>query len=904
MKRLTINHIAGAGIRRNGRAYVSLAVGIFLSLFLVTSLCVLAQGILTARDERADTAYGSQDAFYLDGPATDEEILSTGFFEREIGHAYVTARVQDTDIYMGHLDPLAQEMLNRVCTEGRVPDKAGEIAVEQSALEKMRLTLGVGDSITLPLLPVGGVDEERSYTIVGILTEQTDRLDAEGYYNVGDRISHWPAIVTAGEESFATGRVVQHRLMTFRPGVTAMQALRYNDNQWKKPEEYVFHDGFFAVMMDDGSFSDFFNGTTVIGNDPDTLLIICLVALIGGSLLLGACVGIAGAMEGQLARKTEEIGMLRAVGATQRQIRRIFGREAWLLAAVLAPVSVAGGCLFVWIVSRMLPDRVAFRPTLPVLLPILLLGAAVIVLSSGLPLRRASRIMPMSVMRDTALLRKTKGLRSRSEFRVPRLLARRELRLHPGRQAGAAILTALMLTVISLATLTLTFQDLIYTTEEIADYTLSPQYSGWSSTHFAEESVYTTLQSEDVRQLESLPLVERVELEGGGMVNLVIEESTPWLQHTPYGNRAHLKQPGDPDYSESSQDFWQDIHNEARQALGVEKLLAPIDLRIMTLDPDDLPAALTEGEVDMDAINAGREVLAYAPTYYYYVEDQGENGVYTNVDTRDRGIDYTEIIPQDFFAVGMELDILQLWYCGPAPTDAESQWDYDAMERFDTAVTVGGILTGNGDMGSMDGAIITTHEGARALGLHTNRMSAYIYLSASPDEQSEEALTRRIESIAMRGDMNVFNRMERMREIRRDYLVTTLVFAAVAIVLFAVIVGMVAGAVTRRIRSDVRTIGTLRAVGADLRTLCGCYDGAAWVSLGLGWAGAILLVGVMIPLLPNLFQQSSLGYWILPVIFLCQAVFVAGCRAVCRLLTRLRVAEIMRHSIVENIREL
>ena len=38
MKRLSINDIAKASLRTGKRAYLSLAIGIFLSIFLVTSM--------------------------------------------------------------------------------------------------------------------------------------------------------------------------------------------------------------------------------------------------------------------------------------------------------------------------------------------------------------------------------------------------------------------------------------------------------------------------------------------------------------------------------------------------------------------------------------------------------------------------------------------------------------------------------------------------------------------------------------------------------------------------------------------------------------------------------------------------------------------------------------------------
>ena len=43
MKKLTINRVASAGLKAGRRGYLSLAAGIFLAIFLVSSLCLAAQ---------------------------------------------------------------------------------------------------------------------------------------------------------------------------------------------------------------------------------------------------------------------------------------------------------------------------------------------------------------------------------------------------------------------------------------------------------------------------------------------------------------------------------------------------------------------------------------------------------------------------------------------------------------------------------------------------------------------------------------------------------------------------------------------------------------------------------------------------------------------------------------------
>ena len=60
-KRLSINHIARASIRANAKAYRSLALGIFLSVFLITVICFCAQGLLLVQREKIEQKMGKQE---------------------------------------------------------------------------------------------------------------------------------------------------------------------------------------------------------------------------------------------------------------------------------------------------------------------------------------------------------------------------------------------------------------------------------------------------------------------------------------------------------------------------------------------------------------------------------------------------------------------------------------------------------------------------------------------------------------------------------------------------------------------------------------------------------------------------------------------------------------------------
>ena len=107
-----------------------------------------------------------------------------------------------------------------------------------------------------------------------------------------------------------------------------------------------------------------------IESDREMFSIITIAAVLGISLVLSCGVGIAGSMEGVLSKRREEIGVLRALGATRSQIRRMFGRENLILALVVSPISILTSIGAFWILSILLPESIKFSISLWLVIPI------------------------------------------------------------------------------------------------------------------------------------------------------------------------------------------------------------------------------------------------------------------------------------------------------------------------------------------------------------------------------------------------------------------------------------------------------------------------------------------------------------------------------------------------------
>lgn len=121
-----------------------------------------------------------------------------------------------------------------------------------------------------------------------------------------------------------------------------------------------------------------------------------LLGLIYALLALSVIVslfGIVNTLALSVFERTRELGMLRAIGTTKRQVRRIVRLEAVITSLIGASLGVVLGVLFALLVSRPLEEE-GFVLTFPIatLLILLVLSALAGIVAAIMPARRASKL--------------------------------------------------------------------------------------------------------------------------------------------------------------------------------------------------------------------------------------------------------------------------------------------------------------------------------------------------------------------------------------------------------------------------------------------------------------------------------------------------------------------------------
>ncbi|NLG24634.1 MAG: ABC transporter permease, partial [Clostridiales bacterium] len=698
-----------------------------------------------------------------------------------------------------------------------------------------------GDRLTLKIkVPSGGGAflpdaVEKTYVLAGVLGDQSIhrerfmwRAERGGEYYA----KNLSAVVSRQERIEAGGRPAVRRLVALAPGVS--------------PEAFL--DYAFESLPFSGA--DLRPYSVFAGSDAPLML--AIIAVLGVVLVLAACMGIVAAFSATLSERRAQIGMLRAVGATRRQIRGLFGREAAFIALTTAPAAVAAAHGAAWALARALGGALTYQVAAWALPAELAFSLLCVAGAAAIPLLGASRVSPMQAIRETSLLRAKKRMRikPRAAFWPPRLLAGRHLRMYRARQSGVAALVALSMVLLSLGV-----WMLLVTGIYLQDYDYDFEMYSYATERdaFVELDAFQPAFTDgDLREAAALPLVSDVQVDRRVRVNLMLDRVSEYVVGADW-SAAYDYLKDDPT------DGLRLRYLDLRKWLGTDKQLvsAPL-IACSEAAIERLKSYVLAGEIDVEALNAGREVLIVAPDeiYTYTRRDEAGDEIEFGVGYRpDQLRRYDTVLTNDLFFAGGTLDLCRLYSEGAQRLVADADdYNYAAIRRVDRTVTIGAVLDGDATLpaGTLywgELPLVTTLPGLSALGMETGGYrNMSVALGEQPDEATEEYLETRLTDMANRLDNAGFSSSIRAaRDNRRTRDMLAACFAAVLTLFFALCVGMVNNAVTNRIRADRRSIGTLRAVGAPLQAIAQSYR--LQVAMMLAWgaaAGAALSAGAFL----------------------------------------------------------
>jgi putative ABC transport system permease protein len=361
--------LAAGNARRNPRRTAATASALMVSLSVVTGLAIFGHSVQqhTVAGVRRDVAAQlvAQPAGRRDAAIPQAEVEQLA---RVPGVQAVAAlRYASLPVRIGRLatrasatvtDPAALgAALRLTMVSGRPEDLAGGVFVSRDLAERYGLSLG--DRLTIGW-PRGGGRElavtgvyQGSGVVTGVLVPQSVALP---HLEEADAVTAFVAIAPGADQ--AGVRAGLERAVADRPGLVVRSRSEYLDTELRGVD-------------------------TILG---------VLYALLALAVAIGV-LGVANTLALSVLERTREIGLLRALGLTRRQLRTVVRTESALIALVGGVLGVGGGYLLGAMFQRAALRTGLLDAAVPVgQLLASLAGLAVVgVLAAAWPARRAAR---------------------------------------------------------------------------------------------------------------------------------------------------------------------------------------------------------------------------------------------------------------------------------------------------------------------------------------------------------------------------------------------------------------------------------------------------------------------------------------------------------------------------------
>ncbi len=885
-KKLSVNTIAFGNIKNRKKQYTIMIIGIVLAMVLSSSIVFLYSSAKETYIANHYKSHGYQSEIFASSSISDknlldmknEGIVSNWGKAHTLGYAYTDKDNKYLGSSVGYFDETGKKLSNPILLDGEYPKNRGEVAIEKTQLIKLGLKKAkIGDTITLNLDIQNGNTEYykttvKKYKLVGILSDKKSVIS----YAYGNREYDTliPAIVVSNKEKIENGG--KEKIVYYTQGAKNRKSDiddYFNQNNILD-NDYVKYDTKCYTRTDIG---ELFSG----GGFAVAIMIV---------LIFASCVAIVNSFNNNLKDRKKQIGMLRAVGTTKRQIINIFGREAFIISLICTPISIIISYIIVSLVLKFAVKDAVMTKSIVALLISAVVGEIVVLLAAFIPLISASRVSPMQAIRDVETARKFKNkkIKSKKEFDVAKHIAKRDMGFYKGSKITVSVILALTIIVSSFG-----FANVINDTKNY--------FSNMNCDYYIQFANGKGLSEAEKQEIADMQYIGEVSGTKSMSIDLLRDKVDDFFRVV----MNHTLLPGD-QMLKSTNQYRELIRNgkpnsdyeEGKKGLKTDKEYIDLDITAYENSYFKNLENNVEGEINYSKLKTGEEVIVASPKKLEFTGFAYGNssGFATNADKE----------------IGKNLGRYESILIAETPFKVGDKITFELPDKTVKTATVGAIIRPNSTNGSEEDGdfgsniqVLTTIDGMRTFNKTLNYDSIKIKSSEEVNDKIDEQITNELSEFATKYDGYIGSIYQQNEQIRQNQITIIASLASIMIICLAVCASIINNAMSARIRESKKAIGTLRAVGADERELTKSFiyqmrSMFVWGTV-IGFVGYI--IGYFINILVAKYYYGSESYsleffpWV--AIGIVIVLFI-----ICSINLWAKVRKEMKNSIVENIREL
>ena len=382
-------------LKKNKKRSLFTIIGIILSLSLISGVGFLGLSFRDFMYDRAIENNGDYEFGFFD---VDKRVISilrndvdldkVGVSTIEGSGSYKIDGYEDSEVHISSDDETAlNEIFNEELTEGRLPKGSSELIIDSHAKEY--LGLSINDKIKVEEIAYKDGKEVKTnnfkeYTIVGFSKESV--IQNEKYFYA----------VTCLDE-IKNNKSYDIRF-TVKDSKNKIDIAISKANKLKIDQEKMYINNELLSLRGQ-------TGYTGINNAINGAVIFVIGIIVVVTIFL-----IYNAINISVTERMNEFGILRSIGATPSQVRRLVIRESLVLCLMSIPFGVASGFIGVWTTVKLLESKIVmligdgegilsvkFYPS--IILFTSIIGIITIFMASFGPAKKAGKISPINIIK-------------------------------------------------------------------------------------------------------------------------------------------------------------------------------------------------------------------------------------------------------------------------------------------------------------------------------------------------------------------------------------------------------------------------------------------------------------------------------------------------------------------------
>lgn len=392
-------------LKQNKKRTLLTLIGIILSLSLVSTIGLFVKSAEKSQIENAKYTQGF--AFHLGYQTYTEDILLKVSNNPNVQYYGIMEHGDPVDyngIYIDryYMDKGATELFKYSVKEGRMPQNDSEISIDQWAKSYIKENLNLGDKIDI---------KEKTYTVVGFLKN-------DEYFQ---RTKSCRAI------AFSNAPKNGQLMVEISPKADLNEILK-NLSNLTTNENLIINQS--LIRLNEMSSNK-------------TLIIVACIAI--AVVVSASIVVIHNSFQINVAERLKQFGLLRSIGATKKQIKRIVFREATILLIIAIPIglSISIGAIYgLNFVFKLILKGDMYLSLVSIDVGVLIISTIITILavyiSSLVPASFVGNISPLAAISSRVIIKKDVVKRRKYPllkkiFNYKVVMAVKNIRRNPGR---------------------------------------------------------------------------------------------------------------------------------------------------------------------------------------------------------------------------------------------------------------------------------------------------------------------------------------------------------------------------------------------------------------------------------------------------------------------------------------